>query len=74
MNQFQREEESLAQTFDGNPDTIERAKEELEIRRQVVKTRISRMDEEIILLENRIMDMQSQIDSVEDYVQKHLEF
>ena len=74
LNQFQREEENLAQTFDGNPDNISRAREELEMRREVIKTRISRMDEEIILLENRIMDMQSQLDSVEDYVQKNLEF
>jgi chromosome segregation ATPase len=74
LDQFSREEESLAQTFDGNPENIERAKEEMALRRQAIKTRISRMDEEIILLENRIMDMQSQIDSVESYVQKNLEF
>lgn len=74
LDQFSREEESLAQTFDGNPDNIERAREELAMRRQVIKTRLSRMDEEIILLENRIMDMQSQIDSVESYVQKNLDF
>jgi len=74
LNQFDREEETLAEMFDGNQDNIQRAKEELSLRRQLIKGRLSRMDEEIILLENRIMDMQSQIDSVESYVQKNLEF
>jgi len=74
LNQFDREEETLAEMLDGNPDNIQRAKEELSLRRQLIKGRLSRMDEEIILLENRIMDMQSQIDSVENYVQKNLEF
>jgi hypothetical protein len=48
--------------------------DELGFRRQAVKDRISRTDEEIILIENRIMEMQSQIDSVESFVQKNLEF
>ncbi len=75
LEQFQREEESLSQTFDpSQKDAIQRAREELSFRRQTVKGRLSRMDEEIILLENRIMEMQSQIDSVESFVQKNLEF
>jgi predicted nucleic acid-binding Zn-ribbon protein len=75
LEQFQREEESLSNAFDANQrDAMQRAREEMSFRRQVVKDRISRMNEEIILLENRIMDMQSQIDSVESFVQKNLEF
>ncbi|MBW2688364.1 MAG: hypothetical protein JRC99_00345 [Deltaproteobacteria bacterium] len=75
LEQFKREEDSLSQSFDSNQrEAIERTREGLSFRRQAVKDRISRMDEEIILLENRIMDMQSQIDSVESFVQKNLEF
>ncbi|MDH3454844.1 MAG: hypothetical protein OEL80_06815 [Desulfuromonadales bacterium] len=75
LEQFQREEESLPQTFDANQrEAMQRAREELSFRRQVIKDRISRMDEEVILLENRIMEMQSQIDSVESFVQRNLEF
>lgn len=73
--QFQREEESLSESFDANQkDAIQRAREELKFRRQAVNDRINRMDGEIILLENRIMEMQSQIDSVESFVQRNLEF
>lgn len=75
LEQFQREEESFAQAFDPNQkEAIQRAREELSFRRETVKDRLSRMDEEIILLENRIAEMQSQIDNVESFVQKNLEF
>jgi chromosome segregation ATPase len=75
LEQFQREEDSLSQAFDPNQrDVMQRAREELSFRRQTIKDRLSRKDEEIILLENRIMEMQSQIDSVESFVQKNLEF
>lgn len=75
MEQFQREEENLSGSFDNNQqEALQRAREEMSFRRQVVKDRISRMDEEIIILENRIMDMQSQIDSVESFVEKNLVF
>ncbi len=75
LEQFQREEDGLSPSFDANQQgSIQKAREELGFRRQSIKDRIERMDEEIILLENRMMDMQSQIDSVESYVQKNLEF
>ena len=75
QEQFQNEEENLSQSFDSSQkDSIQRAREELKFRKRALKDRISRLDEEIILLENRTMDMQSQIDSVESFVQKNLEF
>lgn len=75
LEQFQREEESLSQPFDSNQqESIRKAREELSLRQQAIADRMGRMDAEIILLENRIMDMQSQIDSVESFVQKNLEF
>lgn len=75
LEQFQREEDGLTESYDSSQrDAIKRAREEISFRRQTVKDRLSRMDEEIILLENRIMEMQAQIDSVESFVQKNLTF
>ncbi len=75
LEQFKREEDNLSLSFDPNQrNDLERAREELQFRKQAIKDRQRRLDEEIILLENRIMDMQSQIDSVESFVQKNLEF
>ena len=75
LENFQREEASLAQAFDTSQrDALQRAREDLGLRRQIVKDRISRMEEEIILLENRITDMQSELDSVESFVEKNLAF
>lgn len=75
QEQFQSEEENLSQSFDSSQkDAIQRAREELKFRQRALKDRISRLDEQIILLENRTMDMQSQIDSVESFVQKNLVF
>lgn len=75
LEQIQSEEDGLSKTFDTSQrENRQRASEELNFRRRIIKDRISRLDEEIILLENRIMDMQSQIDSVESFVQKNLKF
>ncbi|MEJ2520413.1 MAG: hypothetical protein P8Y91_08735, partial [Desulfuromonadales bacterium] len=53
---------------------LQKAREDVHFRQQALKDRLSRLDEEIILLQNRIMDMQSQIDSVESFVEKNLVF
>jgi predicted nucleic acid-binding Zn-ribbon protein len=75
LEQFKREENNLSQSFTSNQqDELQRAREELRFRQQAINDRRDRMDEEIIMLENRIMDMQSQIDSIESFVQKNLEF
>lgn len=75
LGQIEREEEALADVFENNQqDDILRARNELSSRKQSLKDRISRLDEEIILLENRIMDMRSQIDNVESFVEKNLVF
>jgi len=75
QEQFQNEEENLSQSFDSSQkDAMQRAREELKFRKRALKDRINRLDEQIILLENRTMDMQSQIDSVESFVQKNLVF
>ncbi len=75
LEQFEREEDNISQAFDSSQqEALQRARNELSSRKQSFKDRISRMDEEIILLENRIMDMRSQIDSVESFVEKNLAF
>ena len=75
LEQFQREEDNLSRSFEPNQqEELQRTREELRFRQQSIKDRRNRLDEEIILLENRIMDMQSQLDSVESFVQKNLEF
>ena len=75
QEQFQNEEENLSQSFDSSQkDAMQRAREEMQFRQRALKDRINRLDEQIILLENRTMDMQSQIDSVESFVQKNLDF
>ncbi|MDH3999072.1 MAG: hypothetical protein OET90_09580 [Desulfuromonadales bacterium] len=74
LAQFQQEEDNLPQFFDGNQqEELRRAKSELELRKKMISDRLNRIDEEIILLENRIMEMQDQIDSVESFVQKNLD-
>jgi predicted nucleic acid-binding Zn-ribbon protein len=73
--QFEREEENLDLAFDSTQqEALQRAQKDLSTRKQSFKDRIGRMDEEIILLENRIMDMRSQIDNVESFVEKNLVF
>lgn len=75
LEQFQREEDNLSRTFEPNQqEELQRAREELRFRQQSIKDRRNRLDEEIILLENRVLDMQNQIDSIESFVQKNLEF
>ena len=75
QEQFQNEEENLSQAFDSSQKgAMQRAQEGLKFRKRALNDRINRLDEQIILLENRTMDMQSQIDSVESFVQKNLVF
>ncbi|MEJ2471777.1 MAG: hypothetical protein P8Y96_11760 [Desulfuromonadales bacterium] len=75
LDQFQREEDSLSDKFGpGQQEGLQKAREDVHFRQQALKDRLSRLDEEIILLQNRIMDMQSQIDSVESFVEKNLVF
>ncbi|PLX80650.1 MAG: hypothetical protein C0615_00580 [Desulfuromonas sp.] len=47
--------------------------EEFEMRINLLKERVTRIDNEIIVLENKIYELQDQIDSVEQFVQKNLD-
>jgi len=75
VEQLRQEEESLNQAFgSGQPDVTKKAREDLRFRRKVVLDRIERFDSEIVMLENRVSEMQHQIDNVESFVQKNMKF
>lgn len=75
LGQLRQEEENLVQAFGNSPhDVMQQAKEDMAFRRKVIRDRIERFDSEIIMVENKVLDMQSQIERVEDYVQKNLKF
>jgi hypothetical protein len=75
LDKLQREEDSLPSGFaPGQKEVREKALKSLDLRRKAVFDRIERIDEEIIMLENRVGEMQSQLDDIEDFVRKHLNF
>ncbi len=75
FEQLRQEEDNLARAFgSGQPDITLKAREDLRFRRKVVRDRIERFDSEIVMLENRILEMQHQLDSVESFVQKNMKF
>jgi prefoldin subunit 5 len=75
VEQLRQEEESLTQAFgSGQPDVTRKAREDLRFRKKVILDRIERFDSEIVMLENRVSEMQHQIDNVESFVQKNMKF
>ncbi len=57
----------------GNTAEAQNAKSGAEHQLKMMQQRQSRIDNEIIEFENRILSLQTQIDSVESFVEKHLE-
>ncbi|BCA79206.1 hypothetical protein [Desulfuromonas sp. AOP6] len=53
------------------PD-IRQSREEIAVQRSMLKQRVERIESEIVEMETRIYALQSQIDSVESFVEKHL--
>lgn len=75
IEQLRQEEENLVQAFGSDQQEVTRkAKEDLKFRHRVVRDRIERLDSEIVAIENRVYDMQRQIDNVESFVQKNMKF
>lgn len=52
---------------------LEQALQELEVRGKTFLQRLTRLEEDIIIQENRIAELQSELDAVESYVQQHLQ-
>ncbi|PLX93952.1 MAG: hypothetical protein C0619_03720 [Desulfuromonas sp.] len=52
---------------------MEQTLQELELREKAIELRRSRIEEDIIIMENKVVDLQNQLDAVESYVQRHLQ-
>lgn len=57
----------------GPPAELKEAHEDLLTQHQVIRERIARIDDNLVMKENLMYELQNQIRDVEDYVQKHLE-
>jgi len=58
----------------GSPDALEQQRAEQKLRSEMMQERLERTDRAIIVLENKIEELQAEISSVESFVQKNLEF
>lgn len=54
-------------------EELERSQAELEMRVKGFEQRLTKLDEEIIIQENKITDLQNDLDAVESYIQQHLQ-
>ena len=59
-------------TAQGGQDTTS-SKQEAQEQLKMLKQRLTRVDSELLEYDNRISDLQSQLGSVEDFVERHLE-
>ena len=69
---LQQQEEMAADDSALLSEEIRQRNEEFQLRINMVKGRVARLDNEIVVLENKIYELQGQIDSVEEFVQKNL--
>jgi len=76
MRQWEKRVNELEET--GKTNTTEQANGELQTEEakeqmKLLKQRVARVDTEIVDFENRILELRDQLDSVESYVEKHLQ-
>ena len=57
----------------GTQKKNELSKQEAQEQLKMLKQRLARVDTELLEYDNKIIELQSQLDSVEDYVERHLE-
>lgn len=57
----------------GSPEDVEINRVETAQQLKMLKQRLARLDSEIVGYENRITELQNQIDNVESFVERHLE-
>ena len=75
-NWQKRQELLLKNLEESSPEDqkeLEQAKKEFEIQTKSLEQRLARAEEDIIIQENRIAELQDQLDTVESYVHQHLE-
>lgn len=58
----------------GSSVALEQQRAEQELRSKMMQERLERTDREIVIIENKIEELQMEISSVESFVQKNLEF
>ncbi len=67
------EADARSGTIGSSPEAV-KARREHELRIKLFQERMEQMDQEMVLLENKIQGLQGEISSVESFVQRHLEF
>jgi chromosome segregation ATPase len=75
-NWQKRQELFLKNLEESTPDEkkeLEQALKEVDFQTKSLEQRLARAEEAIIIQENRIAELQEQLDSAEAYVQQHLE-
>lgn len=75
--QWRERKELLRTEMDGKSSEevkeLEQTLQDLEVRLKAFTQRLARLEEDIIIQENQISDLQSELNSVENYVQQHLQ-
>ena len=73
LNVWLQQQEEMAADDSALPsEELRQRNEDFQLRINMVKGRVARLDNEIVVLENKIYELQGQIDSVEEFVQKNL--
>lgn len=61
-------------TITGSSREREKEREEFQLKMKMMQERLDRSEQEIVILENKIQELQTEISSVESFVQRNLEF
>ncbi len=61
-------------TITGSSREREKERDEFQLKMKMMQERVDRSEQEIVILENKIQELQTEISSVESFVQRNLEF
>jgi chromosome segregation ATPase len=77
IQQWQERREILVNNLEDKPEgqrqKIEQTLQDLEVRSKTYGQRLTKLEEDIIIQENQVSDLQSELDSIESYVKQHLQ-
>jgi chromosome segregation ATPase len=71
IRQWEQRIEQIEEQTGNNKDRL--SKQEAQEQLKMLKQRLTRVDSELLEYDNKIIELQSQLDSVEDFVERHLE-
>ena len=71
IRQWEQRIEQLEEQDGNNKNRL--SKQEAQDQLKMLKQRLTRVDSELLEYDNKIIELQSQLDSVEDFVERHLE-